>query len=221
MNSLLNLLKKNKHLLLFLYWPFHFVWYQVVRIYADQMPNYFIVQSSLDKSIPFCEWFIIPYSVWYPYIFTVIIYFAHKNKNDFIKINSMLIGCMFFSMVICTVFPSGILESMRPIFETLGRDNILIDAVKYIYKIDDPPRCVMPSMHFSVSAALFLGVMKSECLKGKKLVKFISFTLSSLICLSIVFIKQHSVLDGFAGLAMVTTMYFVTYHWIFRKKKII
>ncbi|HAN20150.1 MAG: hypothetical protein A2Y15_03330 [Clostridiales bacterium GWF2_36_10] len=219
MNSVFISLKKYKHLLLLIYWPFHFMWYEIVRIYSDKMPNFYIVKSPLDDLIPFCEFFVLPYATWYFYIMTVLIYFAYKNKRDFLKANSMIIGCMFISMLITTIFPSGIPESMRPDFVALGRDNFLIDAVKYIYSIDSPPRNVMPSMHVNVSAALFISVLKAESLKGKKFIKLCSFTLSLLIILSIVFIKQHSVLDGIAGLALAGVMYLVTYNWFFKEKK--
>lgn len=219
MSILSEALKKYKYLLLFLYWPIQFLWYELIRVYSDVMPNFYIVNSPLDSHIPFCEWFILPYSTWYFYIFTILIYTAYKNKKDFLKATLMIDGCMFVSMVTNTLFPSGIPDTLRPDFATLGRDNILIDMVRYIYSIDSPPRVVMPSMHASVAACLFLIVLKADCFKGKKWIKIASFTLSLLICLSIVLIKQHSVLDGIAGITLTAIMYFITYHWVFKEKK--
>lgn len=218
MTAFMNVIKKYKHILLLLYWPFHFMWYEIIRINADTMSNFYIVSSTLDDKIPFCEWFIIPYVLWYFYIIAVLLYTANKSKVDFIKANIMISGSMFISVVVNTFFPSGVSESIRPDFSTLGRDNVLIDAVKYIYSIDSPPRVVMPSMHVAVAVALFIVVLNSDCFKDKKWTKVLASILSLLICMSIVMIKQHSVLDGFAGLALALLLYFITYHWIFRKK---
>ncbi|PKM62194.1 MAG: hypothetical protein CVU97_06300 [Firmicutes bacterium HGW-Firmicutes-21] len=220
MNSLFNLLKKNKHILLLFYWPVNLVWYQLMRIYGDRMPRFYLVSSPIDDYIPFCEWFVLPYVTWYFYIIAVLIYTLVKGKREFLKASGMIMGCMFLSMLITTIFPSGISESIRPDFTALGRDNILIDIVKYLYSIDSPPRVVMPSMHAGVAAALFIVVMKAESLKGKTWIKAGSFLLSFSICLSIVLIKQHSYLDGIAGVALAILLYFIVYKIIFRIKKV-
>ena len=106
---------------------------------------------------------------------------------------------MFIPMVICTAVPNGLSESIRPDFAALGRDNIAIHLVKFIYAADSPPRSVMPSMHCSVAVALFFAVIQSESLAYKKWPKICAGILSFLIVLSTVFIKQHSILDLFAG----------------------
>jgi len=180
------------------------------------MPNFYLISSPLDDYIPFCEWFILPYITWYFYIAAVLIYMATKSKKEFLRANGMVMGCMLASILISTVLPNGLYESIRPNFETLGRDNILIDMVKYMYNIDSPPRVVMPSMHASVATALFVVMLKAKALSGKIALKIVSFTLSTLIVLSIVFTKQHSVLDGVAGLLLVVPIYFVVYHWIYK-----
>ena len=218
MNKVKELIKKNKHILLLLYWPFHFTWYELLRLHSDTMPNYYIVSSSIDKYIPFCEWFVLPYFVWYFYIAVVLVYTAFKGKKEFLRANGMIMGCMFVSILISTILPNGLAEWIRPDFAALGRDNILIDFVKYLYSIDSPPRVVMPSMHAGVAAALFVVVANCKALKGRIWVKTASFVLSFLICLSIVFIKQHSILDGIVGIVLVVPIYFAVYHWIYKDK---
>lgn len=220
MKRIIELIKKNKHILLLLYWPFHFIWYELLRIYSDNMPNFYLVSSSIDQYIPFCEWFVIPYVSWYFYIAVVLLYTAFKGKQEFLRANGMIMGCMFVSILISTILPNGLADGIRPDFNTLGRDNLLIELVKYLYSIDSPPRVVMPSMHAGVAAALFVVVAKCKALKGKVWVKVGSFVLSLLICLSIVFIKQHSILDGIAGIVLVVPIYFAVYHWIYKDKKI-
>ena len=200
MKSIVNYIKSNKYCLLLLYWPIHFIWYEVIRVvYADS--DIWIVQSSLDDKIPFCEWFIIPYVLWYFYIAVVLLYSLKQGKREFIRADALLTGCMLLPMIFCTIVPNGIDASLRPDFSLLGRDNIATKLVSLIYEIDSPPRNIMPSMHVSVSWALFFAVMQSESLRGKNLIKTAAGIMSLLITLSTVFIKQHSILDVFAGIA--------------------
>ena len=53
--------------------------------------------------------------------------------------------------------------------------------------------------------------MHSEALKNKKWVRRGSFILMILICLSTVFLKQHSVLDGIGAIALSMIMYKLVY----------
>ncbi len=201
MKKFFDYIKQNKRCLLILYWPVHTLWYELIRIFnADK--QVWLVHSTLDDKVPFCEWFIIPYCLWYLYIAAVLINALFRgDRREFLRSSAITIGCMMLPMIFCTIVPNGIPLSMRPDFDTLGRDNILIKAVQLIYASDSPPLSVMPSMHVSVAMALFCAVMTGESLKGKRIVKLLSFVLSVLICLSTVFIKQHSVLDVFFGLA--------------------
>ncbi len=200
MAKILNYIKNNKHCLLLLYWPIHFLWYEIIRVvYADVSVLY--IYSPLDDKIPFCEWFIIPYVFWYVYIALVLVYSLSRGKREFIRADLLLTGCMLLPMIFCTLVPNGIELSMRPDFSLLGRDNFAIDLVKSIYEADSPPRNVMPSMHVSVAWALMFAVLKSEGLKNRHALKIGAVVMSILISLSTVFIKQHSVLDVFAGIA--------------------
>ena len=43
--------------------------------------RYHIIDSSLDDKIPFCEYFIIPYLLWFLYIAVTVGYFLFFNEN--------------------------------------------------------------------------------------------------------------------------------------------
>ncbi len=210
MKKLWDIIKNNKHCLLLLYWPIHFIWYEILRVsYADN--DVLMIYSSLDDKIPFCEWFVIPYVFWYVYIAMVLIYSLVKGRREFLRADLLLTGCMVLPMIFCTVVPNGIELSMRPDFDTLGRSNWAIELVKSIYAADFPPRNVMPSMHVSVSWALMLAVLQSKPLKGKVILKSSAVIMSILISLATVFIKQHSVLDVFAGIATALSVFAIVF----------
>ena len=199
MKKIADFIKKRKYCLILLYWPLHMLWYELLRINNLSSENVLLIESSLDSKIPFCEWFVIPYYSWYLCMAAVLIYPLFKSKREFIRANLLIFGCMVLPMIFCTICPNGIDVALRPDFASLGRDNFAVRLVQLIYEIDSPPRNVMPSMHVSVSWAMFFAVLQSRILCKKTYGKIISGIWCILISLSTVFIKQHSILDVFAG----------------------
>jgi membrane-associated phospholipid phosphatase len=182
--------------------------YEALRIIFSDA-QILIIESPLDAQIPFCEWFIIPYVSWYLCIAGLTIFSVFKGKREFYRVNGLIIGCMVLPMIFCTLVPNGIDVAMRPNFETLGRENIATFFVKLIYAADSPPRNVMPSMHVSVSFAMFFAVLRSKFFKKNYIFKTFSGFWAVMIALSTVFIKQHSILDVFAGIGTAVLVFFI------------
>ena len=201
----------HKYSIILLYWPIHSIWYELLRIaYLDN--NVVIIESALDPKIPFCEWFIIPYCTWYFCIAAIVIYPLFKSdRREFLRSNLVLMGAMLIPMFICTFVPNGIDMALRPDFETLGRDNFAIDMVKMIYAADTPPRNVMPSMHVSISFAMFFVILQSKTMCKKAYAKVLAFVWCLMISASTVFIKQHSILDVYAGIAVAVAVALIGY----------
>ncbi len=199
MKRLSSYVRDHKYILfLLVFWPIQLSWYQVMRIISADM-DVVLFQSPLDGYIPFCEWFVIPYVMWYFLIAFVTYLSLRSGKEAFWQTQAFVVGCLWLPMIFITLVPNGIPLTLRPDFEALGRSNLLIDMVKLIYVGDHPPRNCMPSMHVSLSLGLFFAVLKNKKLKGKWGLKSAVGVLAILISLSTVFIKQHSVLDLFAG----------------------
>ena len=53
--------------------------------------NCYVVHSRLDDIIPFCEYFIVPYILWYVLLFFTGIYFMFYDVNSFKKFMNFLI----------------------------------------------------------------------------------------------------------------------------------
>lgn len=208
MKKLIDYIKNNRYCLWLIYWPFHGLLYEAIRIITADS-QVLMIESPLDAKIPFCEWFIIPYVSWYLCIAGLTVFSVYKGKREFYRVNGLIIGCMVLPMIFCTVVPNGISIAMRPDFDTLGRDNILISLVKLIYAADSPPRNVMPSMHVSVSFAMFFAVIKSKFFKKNYIFKAFSGIWAVMISLSTVFIKQHSILDVFAGIGTAVLVFII------------
>ena len=143
--------------------------------------SYHPVHIFLDDYIPFQEIFIIPYLMWFGYVGTI-------------------------SLIICTIWPNG--QNLRP--AVMDRENIFTDMILRLYKTDTNTN-VFPSVHVYNSIGVHIAIMHSEALKNKKWVRRGSFILMILICLSTVFLKQHSVLDGIGAIALSMIMYKLVY----------
>lgn len=204
-------IKAHKYSVILLYWLFHSVWYELLRIgFLDD--KVLLIESPLDAKIPFCEWFIIPYCTWYFCIAAIVIYPLFKSdRREFLRSNLVLMGAMLIPMFICTFVPNGIDEALRPDFGTLGRDNFAIDIVKMIYAADTPPRNVMPSMHVSISFAMFFVILQSKTMCKKAYAKVLTFIWCLMISASTVFIKQHSIYDVYAGIAVAVVVAIIGY----------
>ncbi len=212
-NKLVDFIKPRPEAWLLLYWPVHTVIYMICNRMTPYM-NYHVIYSPLDDKIPFIEFFVLPYVLWFFYIAATLIYFLWKNKRDYLRTSFMLISGMAISMVICFVYPS--MHELRPaVFE---RTNICVWMVQVLYDSDNPA-VIFPSMHVLVSCLLAVSVWIAESLKGKTAVRISATVLSVLISMATVFIKQHSILDVFFGLALVPVICVAAY-FVFRRKAV-
>ncbi len=204
MSKIKEYIKSNPFVLILAYWPIHGLWYlilQAVTMQRDPYPIY----HSLDSTIPFCEWFILPYVLWYPFIAAVSLYTLMKNKQGFVRLYTYMFGGMFICMLICTAVPMYFDRSQVLMYPN---DNLLTDAVKFLQGFDNPTT-VFPSMHVYVSWGLHFAVSSDKHLN--KGVKFASLALTVGICLATVFIKQHSVYDVAAALLLCLPMYLLAF----------
>ncbi len=98
----------------------------------------------------------------------------------------------------------------RPNLDTLDRDNIFIRLTSIIYHVDTGANAC-PSIHCFNSIGLFIAIIKSEKLKRHKIIQWSSFILSTSICLSTLFVKQHSIIDVFWAFILAAMMYLLVY----------
>lgn len=180
------------HLLFLLGWILFFILFFLTEnlIPVEQCVP---VHSKLDDMIPFCEYFIIPYVGWYLLIAGSLLYFALYNPVNFKKMNAFIIITMLIAMAIYIVFPNR--QDLRP--ETFARDNIFTDIIKLLYTYDTNTG-VCPSIHvaYSIGIASTWLKEKSASFLCKTLITIFCF----LVCISVVFVKQHSVIDIFAAI---------------------
>ena len=178
--------------------------------YLEHRPvhSYHIVHTVFDDWIPFCEVFIIPYLLWFPYMFLDVIYFIffNKNKHEYYQLAFNLMMGMTVFLIVSYVYPNA--QHLRP--TEFPRDNIFTDMVKWLYSTDTPTN-ILPSIHVFNSLAIHMSLTNCEALRDKKIVKAASFTLTALIIMSTMFLKQHSVIDVCMGATLALFGFLVFY----------
>lgn len=66
-------LKKYKHAWVFLYIFIYMPWFLLLEKHVTT--NYHVIQTQFDMWIPFVEYFIIPYLMWFAFIAAAFVYF--------------------------------------------------------------------------------------------------------------------------------------------------
>jgi len=208
-------IKKYHHAwLIVTYFPLYLLWFSLLEQHITK--NYHIIESPLDSYIPFKESFIIPYLLWFPFIAVSILYFIFRDKSEYYRLCGTLITGMTVFLLVSTVFPNGL--SLRPTLSGLERNNLFLDLVGALHKADTSTN-VCPSIHVYNSIAVCFAFFESSHLKGKRLVKFGILLLTVLICMSTVFLKQHSVIDVFWAFALFAVVLPCFYARHFLQKK--
>ena len=170
--------------------------------------GYHIIHCELDSLIPFCEYFIIPYVMWFFYIAATVIYFMILNKNQkeyWQLILNLGIGMTLF-LLISWIYPNG--HTLRP--DTFVRDNIFVDMVKGLYQIDTPTN-ILPSIHVYNSIAAYMAIRHCEKLRDKRWIQRGAFLLTCPIVLATMFLKQHTVIDVVAAIVLNLIVYLIIY----------
>lgn len=156
------------------------------------------VTISIDSYIPFVKEFIIPYLLWYPFIYGTLIYYCFVDQKKYTTaILSIIIGKLI-SFVIYFFWQSTV---PRP--DVVG-DDIFSNLVLFIYNSDQPVNC-LPSIHVMTTFVLMIVAHKRKA-KSKWEYLIISVT-GTLIILSTMFTKQHAILDVISGMMLAGFLY--------------
>lgn len=200
------------HLKLLLGWVGYFVMYFITEQFIP-VDKCFIMHSRLDDIIPFCEVFVVPYVFWYFLIAWSLVYFAMYNPENFKNLMKFIIICQVTAMVIYIVFPNR--QDLRP--EIMPRDNIFTRLVGLLYSFDTDTN-VCPSMHVAYSIGIASVWLKEKgAAVGTKI--FVVIT-CILVCLSTMFIKQHSSIDVFVAIGLCAVVEIIVFYKSKDKSKI-
>lgn len=209
LHGFLSLLYRYRHAQVLWIGIIYPIWFKSLESRITVNTGYHIMHTEMDNLIPFCEIFIVPYFLWFIYIFAGLLYFMLVNKEDFYKISLFLFMGMIASLIICEIYPNG--TDFRPAY--LSEKNIFMLMVKRLYRIDTPTN-VFPSIHAYNSLCMHIALMKSKELRAEKYgraVRSFSCFLCIFICIATLVLKQHSVLDVGGAILLC----FITYGFVY------
>ncbi|WP_191565504.1 phosphatase PAP2 family protein [Metabacillus idriensis] len=195
-----NALYKMRDLLGLLIFPILGLLYEYLNEYQQEAVN---ISTAFDSIIPFTPVFILPYMIWYLYMFGFLIYFWWKSPDVYWKtIIAITIGelvCFIIYFFFQTTVP-------RP---QITGDTILLQLVSVIYNTDEPFNC-FPSIHVLTTMIIMLA---STHIKGTgKFQSYITQMTGILIILSTLFVKQHVIYDVVASVVLSAGLWVVVFY---------
>lgn len=153
--------------------------------------NFFDISISLDSFIPVVPQWVFIYILTYPFWLVSFALICHDSKEMCCKALSAEMFGKLVCAIIFILLPTFI---VRPQVEV---DSLSTFLLNFIYKADSPDN-LFPSMHCSISYFAARYVLK--CSRIPKWYKILSVVMTVLVCFSVVFTKQHVILDILGGL---------------------
>lgn len=206
-------------IIVFLYGAFYLIAFHLLE--KRGMYRIHVIHTDLDYSIPFCEYFIVPYLLWFLFMFLTVFWFMFKNPNrkEYRQLIISLIFGMTVFLAISWLFPNGHL--LRP--NRFPRDNIFTDIVRMLYKSDTSTN-ILPSIHVYNSIAACIAIVRSKELRKYQKLRMGTVILTVSIVMATLFLKQHSVVDVILAFVLNFAVYVVIYvlddHKVYVKKSL-
>lgn len=183
------------------------LWFTVIYLfffrYLEQIRTVrsYQITSGLDKYIPFCEYFVVPYILWFALVPAVCIFLLLANESLFVRVRNMLMAGMAVFIILSAVIPNYI--SLRP--AVMPNDNIFCRLTEFIYSADTPTN-VFPSIHVYNTLVCMQGIIMAKAYMTKHpAIRNGVLILGILIILSTMLLKQHSVVDVTGAFIMFAT----------------
>lgn len=152
-----------------------------------------MVYSVIDGWIPFNEWFVLLYFLWYLWVPAFMIYFMLRDKKAYLMLCLTMFTGATLCLLIYLIWPNGL--ELR---QEITGNNFCAEIVRLLRSID-PPRNVCPSIHVSSTVAIHLVICRSEIFSKNRKIKLLSWTVTLGISVSTLLIKQHSIIDVLCG----------------------
>lgn len=172
---------------------------QLIAYYLSRVINYSFrgmpetfpdIGTDLDRAIPVWPIWSTVYFLSYLFWFISYVWVSRESKE---MCNRLLTADMMGKLICAVIFVIFPTTFLRPAVDTSTFDGWLLN---FIYQIDQPDN-LFPSMHCSVS--WFSARFVFKCEKIPKWYKIFAFVAAFMVFASVLFTKQHVIIDIFAG----------------------
>ena len=174
------------------FWPFFgLCFYALEWLVPGRV--YHVMYHPVDDLIPFCELFLIPYLFWFVFMVFSYVYTFFADGAAFRRMMGFTILTYGGGLLMFVLYPTC--QNLRP--EVFQRDNVLTQLMAWFYTTDTSTN-VCPSLHVCGSLAAAFGLLDTKRFSAagwKRAILAVALT----ICVSTVFVKQHSILDMLWG----------------------
>ena len=181
------------------FWPFFgLCFYALEWLVPGRV--YHVMYHPVDDLIPFCELFLIPYLFWFVFMVFSYVYTFFADGAAFRRMMRFTMLTYGGGLLMFVLYPTC--KNLRP--EVFQRDNVLTQLMAWFYTTDTSTN-VCPSLHVCGSLAAAWGLLDTRRFSTPRWRRAI-LAVALTICVSTVFVKQHSILDmlwgfGFSGFA--------------------
>lgn len=194
----------RRNLMLALFWPLFGLCFYAMEWLVPQR-SYHVMYHPIDDRIPFCELFLIPYLFWFVFMVTAYLYTFFTDPGAFRRLMLFTIATYGAGLVMFAIFPTC--QNLRPV--SFERDNVLTRLMAWFYTCDTSTN-VCPSLHVCGSLAAAHGFTDTKRFSTRGW-KWVIYGVALLICVSTVFVKQHSIIDTICGFALSSLVWMMVY----------
>lgn len=191
--QVINWIKTHRYCLAGLYMLVFLAGFFLLELRVPDPSKIHIIHCAVDDMIPFNEWFVLPYFLWYAWVPVFMIYFMIKDREAYLRLCFVMFAGATFCLFVYFFEPNG-LDLRREI----TADNFCAQIIRFLRSVD-PPNNVCPSIHVSSTVAVHLAICHAASVRKKGSVRALSWLVTILICISTMFIKQHSLIDVVCG----------------------
>lgn len=160
--------------------------------YFTSLRTVHTLSTVIDQQIPFLAIFIIPYIS--TYLLVLLPYMLIKRIDTLRKLTIAYFIALAVASIIYLVYPAYV---QRPVISSAG----FFDKIVLWYYSIDLPHNSFPSLHVANAVLSSIALMKLK--NGKYFLIWLAA-----VILSVLFVKQHYILDVLAGIGLSLLIYF-------------
>lgn len=199
---------QNRHFKLLLFWPVYLLVFFLIERLRPAGTVYTPMHCGLDDIIPFCEFFILFYVFWFFFMAAMLVYAGFFEPKTFRRLMYYFILTFSVAVIVYLVYPNC--QELRPAdFDPKWWDPFGM-LTKLLYSIDTTTN-VCPSEHVIGAFGVVFAARDTRRFSSAKWTVFITAQ-AVLICLSTLFVKQHSAVDVLAAVPLCFAGWLFCFH---------